>query len=512
MGMMLALSMARAGAMLDLFPRGVPESKRAGFPDASWCAPERLIGHEKWHFEPGSILVGKVTGTSENQTSKRRRENVPAEVPLGIRDDRHLMTVAGSRAGKGRSVIIPNMCLYPGSVIAIDPKGDLATITAARRGRGSAHAKGMETQVFVLDPFHTVRGEAVRYRAAFNPLDAIEPEGVNGRDDAALLADSLIIPSHSESYWTDAARMLLTGLILHVCATETGEARSLLKLREHLTCDSDDFLELLADMAVSDTAGGVVARAANSLTAMSEKERSSILSTAIVQSDFLDSPAMQSVLARSDFTLASLKEQPVTVYLSLPAGRMGTHSRWLRLMIALAIEAMERSRARPLHPVLIVMDEFHTLGPMKVIERAAGLIAGFGVRLWPVLQDLTQLKRDYRESWETFLGNAGLTQWFGINDLTTLEYLSKRLGQTTLDTISQSEISKGQLLSGFTGQSRSKQVVDLMTPEEIGRYFSRQSGRQLVLWPGTDPIAMQRLNYDTEPMLAGLFDPDPNYH
>lgn len=220
---------------------------------------------------------------------------------------------------------------------------------------------------------------------------------------------------------------------------------------------------------------------------------------------------MQNVLARSDFSLADLKEKPTSVFLSLPAGRIGTHARWLRLMIALTIEAMERNRTRPKDPVLVIMDEFHALGPMKVIERAAGLMAGFGVRLWPILQDLTQLKRDYKESWETFLGNAGLTQWFGVNDLTTLEYLSKRLGQTTLEVVSQGEISKSRVSMGYTGQSRSPNQVSLMTSEEIGRFFSRQSGRQLVLWPGTDPIAVTRVNYDQSDLSRGKYDPDPAY-
>ena len=479
---------------LEHFPRGVPERQANGFPDAAWCPPERLTSAEAWRYMSSTILVGNIDGT-----------------PLGIRDDRHLVTVAGSRAGKGRSVIIPNMCLYPGSVLAIDPKGDLATITASRRGRGSEHVQGLETDVFVLDPFKTARGTTRDYRASFNPLDMIDQDGFYGRDDAALLADALIIPSKTDSHWSDAAKMLLTGLILHICAAEEPPTRNLLKLRAYITLDEDSFAELLAEMALSDTAEGVVARSANSLIAMSDRERSSVLSTAIVQTDFLDSPAMKSVLAKSDFTLASLKEKPTSVYLSLPAGRMGTHSRWLRLMIALAIEAMERSQLRPQHPALIIMDEFHSLGPMKTIERAAGLIAGYGVRLWPILQDLTQLKRDYKESWETFLGNAGLTQWFGVNDLTTLEYLSKRLGQTTLDVISQGEITRGQALQGFSGKSHSKQIVDLMTPEEVGRYFSRQSGKQLVLWPGSDPIVMERLNYDSDALLRGKFDPDPHY-
>ncbi|PQA86029.1 type IV secretory system conjugative DNA transfer family protein [Hyphococcus luteus] len=481
--------------MLDIFPRGVENKANPNaFPDAAWASPATLTAHAKWKFEPGAILAGRIGNT-----------------PLGLTDDRHLITVAGSRAGKGRSAIIPNMCLYPGSIVAIDPKGDLATVTAARRGNGSNDSGGMGQDVFVLDPFESAQGAASDYRASFNPLDMIDADGPYGRDDAALLADALIIPSKVEQHWTDAARLLLTGVILHICATCQGEERSLIAVRKALTADMDGFAELLAEMSVSETADGVVARAANTLIAMSDKERAGVLSTAIVQTGFLDSPAMRSVLQRSDFMLGDLKEKPTSVYLSLPAGRMGTHSRWLRLMIALTIEAMERNRTKPSHPVLIIMDEFHALGQMNVIERAAGLIAGFGVRLWPILQDISQLKALYPQSWETFLGNAGLSQWFGINDLTTLEYLSKRLGQTTLDVVSQGEISKGQAMNGFSGKSLSKQVVSLMSAEEISRYFSRQSGRQLLLYPGSDPIAVARIDYDSDPLLTGKFDADPNY-
>ena len=52
---------------------------------------------------------------------------------------------------------------------------------------------------------------------------------------------------------------------------------------------------------------------------------------------------MAAVLRGIDFRLEDLKTSRVTVYLCLPATRLATHGRWLRLMIGLALEAMERT-------------------------------------------------------------------------------------------------------------------------------------------------------------------------
>jgi type IV secretion system protein VirD4 len=58
--------------------------------------------------------------------------------------------------------------------------------------------------------------------------------------------------------------------------------------------------------------------------------------------------------------------------------------------------------------ILFMMEEFATLGHMEIMERAAAYFPGFGVKLWAVLQDTTQLERYYRSSWETFTG----VMWF----------------------------------------------------------------------------------------------------
>ena len=107
---------------------------------------------------------------------------------------------------------------------------------------------------------------------------------------------------------------------------------------------------------------------------------------------------------------------------------MATHYKWLRVMINLAMTVFEREPVIPSPPVLMVLEEFPVLDHMRAIEVAAGQIAGFGVKLWTILQDLTQIQRLYRESWETFIGNAGIVTFFGNSDATTLDYVSRKLG------------------------------------------------------------------------------------
>ena len=415
--------------MVDIqtFPRGVPrrDLRNNIAPYAQWADPNWIGNHPFWAYQPGKVFVGAVGNNL-----------------IGVSDDRHMMTIAGSRAGKGVSAIIPNLIEYPGSVLVIDPKGENARRTAGRRGKGSPNVKkSLGQKVYVLDPFG-VSGYATD---SFNPLSMIDAEADTAVDDAALVAEALVIQEEGPGrHFSAAARNFLRGLILQVCSDEPPDTRSLLRVRQLLTLDEEQFKLLLTAMQSNPSCAGVIRRAANSMSAKSASERSGVISTAIEQTDFLDSPPLGRCLVRSDFSLADLKRRGTTVYLCLPAGRMATHSRWLRIIINLAVEAMEREPAKPPYPVLFVMDEFAVLDHLSSIEKAAGQIAGFDVKLWPILQDLSQLKSIYKDRWETFMGNAGLLQFFGNNDLTTLEYIAKRLGKSTILQVSKGEISLEQ--------------------------------------------------------------------
>ncbi len=99
----------------DNFPRGKPDGDQfQPVASAAWISSKdalQILGA----WQAGRFLIGRDS----------------AGRYVGHDDDRHILTVAGSRAGKGVSLIVPNLLFWPGSVIAIDPKGELATVTAS---------------------------------------------------------------------------------------------------------------------------------------------------------------------------------------------------------------------------------------------------------------------------------------------------------------------------------------------------------------------------------------------
>jgi type IV secretion system protein VirD4 len=185
----------------------------------------------------------------------------------------------------------------------------------------------------------------------------------------------------------------------------------------------------------------------------------------------------------------------VSVYLCLPATYLHTHSRFFRLFIDRLLSAIESKKEKPNLAALMILDEMHVLGHMKMLETAAGLIAGYGVKIWSIWQDFAQLKSIYKERWETFLGNASIIQSFGLNDLTTLKYMSDRIGTSSIMEISQSEQSTEQAAQGFSGQSKSIKTSPLLTPEEVAYHFSRQSENQLLIYAGVQPIHIKRIPF-----------------
>lgn len=486
-------------------PRGTTESAQAVGPSARFEPGSQLAKTESLRFheqnEEGRIFLG-VLGARIEKTrllDGRVERRALGGMPMVVPDDRHLLTIAGSRSGKGRSAIVPNLLTYPGSVLAIDPKGELAALTADWR------ADALAQKVVVLDPFGVTGAVTERHGGQFNPMSILREDSPSLMEDAGLIADALVVPAPGgkEPHWDESARQFLEGVILHVATSPAYVGRrDLISVYE---CLMEDIEKLKGEMTENHAADFAVIVLANQFFEKADNERSSVLSTLRRHIRFLGFSQIKKALRGHTFDLRQLKTERLTVYLSLPAMRMGTCSRWLRLFVNLTLAALEMEKLKPRYPVLMCLDEFATLGTMKTLEDAAGQIAGLGCKLWPILQDIGQLKALYDKRWETFIGNAGVLQFFGNSDMGTLEWISKRLGTTTIRSESQNHPGYNQRSQdGVTGQSYSEQVHPLLTPEEISRFFGRDDKflRQLIIRPTWAPMILQRAYYDQHELFA----------
>ena len=210
---------------------------------------------------------------------------------------------------------------------------------------------------------------------------------------------------------------------------------------------------------------------------------------------WLDSVAIQNILGRSDFAIGELKDRPMTVYVVLPPDLLDEHKRFMRLFVNMAIRGLSQG-ARGKVPVLFLLDEFYSLGKITLLEKAAGLMAGYGMRLWPIVQNLTQLQQLYPKNWETFIANAGVVQVFSTADQTTTQYLAGRLGK--------------RAGTEKIGEQMMRVVSQLREPDEFEIDVGRQRQRQIIFRSGDYPLLLRRLVYD-KAFPKDWYNPDPDY-
>jgi type IV secretion system protein VirD4 len=193
-------------------------------------------------------------------------------------------------------------------------------------------------------------------------------------EDAGMIADALVMRTGNEKdpHWDESAKNFIEGIILHVATDSRYEGRrNLLTVRDLIRTaltkenpvlvDDDEEPLFLLEKEMLENAGylakspamqdlaGALEGAARDFYEKGATERAGVLSTVRRHTKFLDYSGMRRVLAGHDFDLADLKRDPrgVSVYLCLPASRMGLCNRWLRIFVNQLLDAMEREKTVP---------------------------------------------------------------------------------------------------------------------------------------------------------------------
>ncbi|MDL1881884.1 ATP-binding cassette domain-containing protein, partial [Gammaproteobacteria bacterium PRO2] len=359
-------------------------------------------------------------------------------------------------------------------------------------------------KVFVVDPFGVTKGEA----HAFNLLDRLDTSDPACVGESAVLADCLVIPDpKGQAHFDESARTLLQGLMLHVAGLDEGR-RNLPEVRRILTAGEEVLFETLAEMAADEKAAfGLPARAANTIMGMPDRERGSVISTAQKSTAFMDDPRIAAAVSRSDFNLANMKAELMTVYMVLPANKIGPNARFVRAFIGSVIAAITSSTTQPMHRVAFLLDEFGQLGYMKQIEDAVSLMRGYGLAFWVFIQDLSQLKGVYPK-WQTFLANSAKS-FYGTDDYDTAKYISDSLGKATIEFETENTgRNSGTGVSGgggslnrgkSSGSSQQFAGRELLTPDEVMRAPRSLTGQYLA---GRLCIAVPPARQAPDPQLA----------
>lgn len=350
----------------------------------------------------------------------------PGEAPILYGEDRHLVTIAPTGAGKGRGVIIPNLLRFEGSVIVIDPKGETWHVTARRR-------KEMGQEVRLLDPF----GAVSKRTDSLNPFDLFDRPGALLDADAEMLASLLAGDAgfHKEPFWDNWGRSLMSGVIAAVAETAGANDRHFGRVREILMSD-DAVYNLAALIENNEPLNRLSKQNISSFLPITEQTRSGILSTAQSYLKVVNSDSALRSLSKSTIDLAAVRRgDPMTIYIVIPPDKLESHGALLRLWVgALMLTVMGRKR-RPKRSTLFLLDECAQLGEFGPLRQSMTLLRGYGLQVWPFFQDLSQLQRLYPKDWRTIFNNAGVFQLFGVANHLMAKESSELIGDIDADVL-----------------------------------------------------------------------------
>ena len=415
------------------------------------------------------LLLGWVQPQAPSQRIGFIQDHTPTICklePIFYDNEGHLLTIAPTGAGKGVSCIIPALLSYSGPVICIDPKGEACQVTARRRRR-------MGQQVIRLDPF----GVTTKDTDALNPLDILdfgEPE-----DEARAVTDLLAggVTSLRDAFWDNTSQAFLSGLISYLATSVHKEERRLSMLRGMF--GGDDLAITIAKLLDGKKVQSEDAQQelAIFLQHPERETRPSIQSTASQHLRLFGSKAVRRATDSSTFDLQDVIDgEPMTIYIIIPPTKLESHRSLLRLWIGTLLSAITLRTEQPAQRTLFIIDEAAQLGHLAPLQQTVTLYRGYGVQAWVFLQDSSQLKSLYPDSWPAIVNNCAVVQLFGARNQRMAKEFARLIGGINARTI-----------------------------------MRMPASHQAMLVNGEGPFVCKRPNYLTDAMFKGRYDANPMY-
>ena len=447
-------------------------------------AIETLHGSAKWAMKADIIKAGLLS-------DEKIADDKPFVYVGGYKDEKtgktiylkhsgpeHVLCYAPTRSGKGVGLVIPTLLEWKASAVITDLKGELWALTAGFR------KEGLNQKVIRFEP-------AAAGSAKWNPLAEIRIGTSYEVGDAQNLANMIVDPDGKglegqDGHWKKTAFALYTGLIIHVLYLEKNgdlDEEASLHTIDHLLSDtSRDISELWLEMTKykhfkkEGKVHPVVAAAGKDQLDRPKDEGGSVLSTVKSNLSLYRDPIVTANTRKSDFNIKDIMNAntPVSLYVVTqpndktrlkPLIRM-----FLNMTVRLLADEMKFVNGRAMscnkHKLLMMLDEFPSLGKLDIMQESLAFVAGYGIKCYLITQDLSQLKNDYGQN-ESITSNCHIQNAYPPNRMDTAEYLSKMTGQTTI--VKEAITKSGKGLNASTSITMQEVQRPLLTADECMR-------------------------------------------
>jgi type IV secretion system protein VirD4 len=468
---------------------------------ARWADPGEVEDSGLLFKPPRPDTLAGAEGVYLGTVEARRGASVLANTA-----DRHTFVLAPNRAGKGVGMVIPTLLSWTESIVVHDMKGENYHLTAGWR------QQELGQNVYLFDPTDP------DHSACINPLEEIRL-GDSEMGDIGNLVQVAVDPQGKGaqdelSHWQKGAAQLITALILHTLYAE--EVKTLTTCSRLLSsANTRDLLTRIHNTAhTPEGPHPIVQDIANFFLALDPEELSGYVSTAMNCLLIFRDPMISRVTSRSDFHWRDLLEDPVpaSLYLAIPAGDQARVRPLTRMLVNQLcyrlVQKMSFTGERH-NKLLLLLDEFRSLGRLPALEESLAFFAGYGVRACIVCQDLEQLHKLYGDR-EEITVHCHYKVVLTPTGLKTAEYISQLCGTTTVHHQHLSRRVGGLLGSQPSTEAPNEIRRPLLTPDEVLRLPKDEA---LVFQYGGRPIRAQRIKYyeDAEFARRASLPPPPQH-
>lgn len=396
--------------------------------------------------------------------------------------DSHIYVNGPTRTGKGRGFVMTNLLEWEGSAIIVDPKKENWNLTAAAR-------MALGQKVYLFSP-----GSRDSHR--WNPLDFIRPWPERATD-LMNMSVSLIPIGEKETatIWKETARGLAASLFGYVLESRMMEGRRHVRSVLRMLSTGAAFSTIIHKILKEEPElNEFILDGLRQHLARDGEQQMSFEGNVTTGLGPWKNTLIAAATSGSDFDLSKLRSEPFSVFMASPVSDLGSVEPLLRLFIEQTHDVMLRKLPDPHsepHKVLILVDEFFQFQKLPEIITRAPLVAGFGMQIVIVVQNVTQLDDRYdKTAREAFTGNMDVRLIVAAGDDTTAEWVSKNIGRQYVEREGWSQSGAG--LIGRRSSSGRYEFLPIMDPESVK---SLDDSRVLLSVRGHNTAILTKLNF-----------------